>query len=293
MTRFAFSTLACPEWDFATIAARAKEFGYDGVEIRGYLDESTPAGGIAANLFLSDPARVREIFQSAGVAIACLTSGVSMGNGSAENESAARRIRNYVDAAAALGCGVVRVRDRLLPRGRGLLAGAAELGQWLSPLGDYAGARGVKLAVGNSLTFRTAHEMWQAMEAIAHRSVGVAWDAASAFAVGESPSVSVPGVGGHFAYITARGAKLTREKWRAAPTVLAPAPLGQGDVPLRLLLTRLMGIGYTGWISAEWDRATHRDLSAPEIALPAALARLREWTRPPAPAKAAKPVHAR
>ena len=33
--RVAFSTVACPKWDFETIAARAKEYGYEGVEIRG------------------------------------------------------------------------------------------------------------------------------------------------------------------------------------------------------------------------------------------------------------------
>ena len=32
--KFAFSTVSCPKWDFDTIAARAKEYGYDGVEVR-------------------------------------------------------------------------------------------------------------------------------------------------------------------------------------------------------------------------------------------------------------------
>ena len=38
--KFAFSTIGCPNWDFETIVARAKEYGYDGVEIRGFLNES-------------------------------------------------------------------------------------------------------------------------------------------------------------------------------------------------------------------------------------------------------------
>src|SRR5438132_12879868 len=67
--KLAFSTVACPDWDFETIAARAKEYGYDGVEIRGFLNESILT---AANVFLTEPAKVRRIFENAGVEIACL-----------------------------------------------------------------------------------------------------------------------------------------------------------------------------------------------------------------------------
>ena len=48
-------TIACPKWDFETIASRAKEYGYDGVEVRGFLNESILT---ASNIFLSDPAKL-------------------------------------------------------------------------------------------------------------------------------------------------------------------------------------------------------------------------------------------
>src|SRR3954466_479273 len=61
--KFAFSTVSCPGWDFETVAARAKEYGYDGVEIRGFLNESILT---AANPFLSDAAKVGDIFDAGG-----------------------------------------------------------------------------------------------------------------------------------------------------------------------------------------------------------------------------------
>ena len=67
---FAFSTLACPTWDFETIVARAKEYGYEGVEIRGFLNESILT---ASNVFLSDPNKIRSLFKYAGVEIAYLS----------------------------------------------------------------------------------------------------------------------------------------------------------------------------------------------------------------------------
>jgi sugar phosphate isomerase/epimerase len=38
--KFGFSTVSCPAWDFETIVARAAEYGYDGVEIRAFSNES-------------------------------------------------------------------------------------------------------------------------------------------------------------------------------------------------------------------------------------------------------------
>src|SRR5687767_737863 len=73
--RFAFSTVGCPKWDFATICARAKEYGYEGVEVRGFLNESMLT---AANVFHTDPGKVRSMFAFHGVAIACLASSVAM-----------------------------------------------------------------------------------------------------------------------------------------------------------------------------------------------------------------------
>src|SRR4051794_15992263 len=73
--KFAFSTVSCPEWNFEQIASRAKEFGYDGVEIRGFLNEPLLA---ASNVFLTDPKKVRALFKYHGVEIACLSSSIAM-----------------------------------------------------------------------------------------------------------------------------------------------------------------------------------------------------------------------
>ena len=36
--KLSFMTLGCPNWDLDTICRRGKEYGYDGVDFRGYLD---------------------------------------------------------------------------------------------------------------------------------------------------------------------------------------------------------------------------------------------------------------
>ena len=37
--KISFMTLGCPAWDLDTICARGQEYGFEGVDFRGYLDE--------------------------------------------------------------------------------------------------------------------------------------------------------------------------------------------------------------------------------------------------------------
>jgi sugar phosphate isomerase/epimerase len=282
---FALPTAAAPAWDYSTLAARAKEFGYDGVDLRGYLDEPSPT---AHNVFLTDPARARAAFDATGVRVACLSTGVSMGRAPREHEAGANRVRRAVDVAAAIGAKIVRIRDRLVGRGTGQLAAAAEFGRWLAPLAAYAAGHGVTLAVENALAFRTAREMWTALEGVHHRSAGAAWNPASAAAVGESPAVSVPTLNGRIVYALATDATLTGTARAAHPATLSRADVGEGAVGVREFLVRLMGIGYTGWVCPEPVGAV---AGTPDEYLAAAIATLRAWTKPAAPSKAGKPAH--
>src|SRR3954471_9022461 len=75
LMKIAFSTVACPKWDFETIASRAKEYGYDGVEIRGFLNESILT---ASNVFLTDPKKLRALFNYHQLDIACLSSSIAV-----------------------------------------------------------------------------------------------------------------------------------------------------------------------------------------------------------------------
>jgi len=273
----AFSTIACPAWDFATIATSAKEFGFDGVELRGYLDEPART---ASNVFLTDPQRVRGIFEEAGTPIACLTSSISMGKSRRDNEAAARALRTYIETAATLNCPIVRLADHPLRRGQAHLGAAVAMGKWLAPLAEFAAAHPVSLAVGNQFSFRNSREMWTLLETVNHPAVGAAWDVLSAAGMGESPAVSVPTLSGRIAFAIVSDARLYTPPSRPDCGPIEPVMLGEGDVPVKNFLTRLMGVGYKGWVSFEWDKVTWPLLTEPSLVLPRALEKLREWSKP-------------
>lgn len=276
--RFAFSTVSCPKWDFETIAARAKEYGYDGVEIRGFLNETILT---AANVFLSDPAKVRATFQAAGVQIACLSSSIAMTADKRKSVTLAADLTRYIDMAAQIGCPIVKIFDMQLSPGQNRGSAAVSLADWLAPLGDHAAARDVTIVIENALSFRTAKEMWLMLESINHPNVAAAWDLFNAAQIGESPFVSVPTLNSRIQYTQVKDAKLS-------PMGAAYCKLGEGDVPVEQFLTRLRGIGYKGYVTLEWEKAWLPNIAEPEEILPHAVTKLKEWTKPFEPEKPVK-----
>src|SRR5437870_6285783 len=98
--KLGFSSMACPAWDLATILAKAKEFGYDGVELRGLAGQLHLP--LAAEL-TADPAVTKQRFAEAGVQLVCLSSSAAFHSREphevADNKA---QVREYIDVAEKL-----------------------------------------------------------------------------------------------------------------------------------------------------------------------------------------------
>src|SRR5947208_17106554 len=106
--KFAFSTLSAPTWDFETLVLRAKDYRYDGVEIRGFLNESVLT---AANIFLTDLAKVRRIFGDGGIEICCLASSIAFANDRKRDAVLANDLKLFIDTAATVRCPAGNISD--------------------------------------------------------------------------------------------------------------------------------------------------------------------------------------
>ena len=273
--KFAFSTVSCPKWDFETIVARAREYGYDGVEVRGFLNESVLT---SANVFLSDPRKVQRTFDAGGVKIACLASSIAMRQpgpawkfwGRGPNDRSAAELRTFIDTAQQLGCPLVKIFDSQVRPGQTRDGAGVQLGDWLLPLADYAAQRDVVIVIENALSFRTAKEMWAILDRLQHPSVACCWDVFNAAMIGESPYFSVPVLNSKIAYTQVKDATF-------GPLGASYCKLGEGDVPVQKFITRLMGVGYNGYVTVEWEKAWLPGLAEPEEILPHAIVKLREW----------------
>lgn len=280
--KFAFSTVSCPKWDFQTILARAQEYGYHGVEIRGFLNESLLT---ASNVFLTDPAKIRREFESAGIAIACLSSSIAYTGNKKKDSQIATELKAYVDTAASIGSPLVKIFDTQVKPGQSRQSAAVAIGDWLTPLGDYAADRDVTIVIENALSFRNAKEMWTILDRLRHPAIACCWDVFNAALVGESPFVSVPTLNSRIAFAQIKDAKFGQ-------LGASYCKLGAGDVAGEKFITRLRGVGFDGFVSVEWEKAWLPNLAEPEEILPDAIKTLKAWEQigiepPPAPKKEA------
>jgi sugar phosphate isomerase/epimerase len=269
--KLAFSTVACPKWDFDTIAAKAKEYGYHGVEIRGFLNESILT---ASNVFLTDPAKLKSLFNYHGIEIACLASSIAMTGNKRRDKRLAEDCKRFIDTAAQLDCKLVKIFDTEVHPGQSRASAGIAFGNWLLPLGDYAAQRDISIVVENTLSFRSAKELWLILDRISHPSVGVCWDLFNAVQIGEPPSVSVPVLNSKIQYVQVQDATI-------GALGATYCKLGEGEVPVEKFIRRLLGIGYDGWITFEWEKAWLPNIAEPEEVLPDAAKKLENWINPP------------
>lgn len=263
--KFALSSIGFPSSDVAALAARAKEWGYEGLE----LAEPSPA---SSSVKLDLP-------------IVCLSSPVVFTSGGKEQHALADELRRHIDAAHQLNCPMVRIPDMIVRGRENRSAAASSFGQWLAPLGDYAALRRVTLVVQNAQSFRSARELWAVMEQANHPSIACCWDLLSAARIGEGPSISVPVLNSRIQYCLINDAKLT-------PEGVLPCKLGEGNVPVVDFLKRLRGIGYRGWTTFQPDPAWLMLTENPDAVLADAIKVLKQWTAAPAaPAPKAAPAH--
>lgn len=248
--KLAFSTLACPRWSVEEVAAAAKPYGYEGVEIRlidgRVVESSLPRG---------DRDRVRKAFKDADLPIAALDTSVK----AAVDPSIAELVA-MMELASEWGAPVVRV-----------FGGGRSTGQARRFLGE-AAAEATRLGVTIALE---THDEFSSAEVVAEvlrdmpAAVGALWDVAHTFGAGEDAETVLRLLEGRIAHVHVKDAR------RDGSLTL----IGEGEVQLRDSLDALASAGYDGWISVEWEKHWHPELAEPEVALPQFAAVLRSWTR--------------
>jgi len=212
--KFAFSTLAAPTWDVQTLAARGKEYGFDGVDL-ATLPADLPAA--------------RAALQAANIEIACIASNLDMCSGRRARAAADDELRALIDAAAALACRRVRIPGAHVRAGQSAGSVAVEMGRWLMPVADFASDRGVTILVQNARSFRKSRDLWTLLESINHPNIAACWDLPAGVSAGESPFVSVPTLNSRIQYTL----------------------VGAADDTLEHFITRLRGIGYAGYFTVQ------------------------------------------
>ena len=117
------------------------------------------------------------------------------------------------------------------------------------------------LLIENGPTLRPAADVWSLLERLANPAVGCCWSLHSSQKAGESPSVAIPTLNSRIQHVRFPAVAVT-------PTL--------ADVPVRLAVQRLRGIGYEQYVSVP---ATSR-LSVGTTTLAVVHEKLLNWASP-------------
>jgi sugar phosphate isomerase/epimerase len=275
--KLAFSTVACPEWTLEQVASFGASGEYDGVELRSFGHGSTR---LACDPSMTASAKVRSMFEDAGVATACIATGCRfdepifppvIGRALSDTDRSVREAKSALHMAAALDVPFVRVFAFEQRRAGG--AGAERLiVERLSMLADAARNTGVKIVLENGGSFPGASDIARLITEVDHPLLGAAYSIAAASACAEDPI---------------RGANLLADRlWMVKLKDAAsgtPCPIGDGSFGCRALVEHLAAHRFAGWVVVEWDRLWMPDLAEPGAVLADAASRIRLWSAGAAP----------
>jgi sugar phosphate isomerase/epimerase len=264
--RIAFSTLAFPAATLAKAMSLGRSAGYSGVELRlidgELIDGSMPAAARA---------RVKRTAARARLPIVAVDSSIRL-----TDDEPGPELRRFLELASDWESPLVRVFGGALAgddpaRGAGLEAAARVL-QASVPLAERLG---VAVGVETHDAFSASAVVAELLGMVETGSVGAVWDSHHPHRAGESAAEVYQNIGRRVLLAQVKDAR--RDEARADGWQLVP--LGEGEVPVREMLTLLAAGGYQGWISVEWEKRWHPEIEEPEVALPQHRRVLAEWLR--------------
>ena len=252
-----FSTLGCPSWDWIKILDFARQNGFASVELRGLTGSmDLPSRPEFADGRIEQS---KKEIAARGLRISCVSSSANMHDTGTEHEKQLADARRFIDLASRLGAPYVRVFGNKLVGGQATavehIAGA------LRELGEYAEPKNVTVILESHGDFTTSPVLEEILEKAASANVALLWDAHNTFVEGkEDPEVTVRRLGKYIRHTHLKDARLGGGQDNYVLT-------GRGDVPVKRQVELLVGIGYTGYYSFEWEKVWHPEIEEPEIAI--------------------------
>lgn len=264
--KIAFTTLGCPGWDLATICARAKEYGFDGVDFRGYLDtlDITMSPEFTRNV-----EETTSQLTGAGLEVSGISSSITVCVPE-RREQNLEEARRTIPVAKNIGAQYVRVFGGGDPNqySRNELAKiGAEMIERILMLD---GARDLKWCFETHDQWIQSKDCKLLLDAIPDPAFGALWDMGHTPRVGmEMPAETIKALGSRVLYTHIKDAEYNPRHPQAMGDGWRYMLPGTGMLPLKEAVFSLVENGYQGWMVYEHEKRWHPELWEPEIAFPA------------------------
>lgn len=256
--KLAFSTLGCPDFSWTDIYSLAKDFGFDGIEIRGLGNEIF---AVQAQPFTAAqiPQTVNKLSELR-LEIPCLSSGCCLKFAEKAEENH-QEIVQYIQLAAALGTPYIRLLGDLEPRPDGEVDDAVVLAA-LRRLIPIAEEKGVTLLVETNGVYADTARLCRLLNEAASDAVAALWDLHHPYRYGgETPGKTVQNLGAYIKYVHIKDSVIENGAIRYRM-------MGEGDLPIDDMMLALSSIKYSGYISLEWVKRWAADLDDAGVVFP-------------------------
>jgi sugar phosphate isomerase/epimerase len=258
--------LAFPEATLAEATALARSWGYAAIELRlvdGRLIDSSMSA--------ADRVRVKQTIAAAHLPIVSVDSSIIL-----TAEGAGPELLRFLELGNDWESPLIRVYGGPLAEEPGTrrtqMEVAAMVLQEAIPLAERLG---VAIAIETHDSFSASSVVAELLARVQSKWVGALWDTHHPHRMGERPAEVYENIGPRVLHVQVKDARPSaahKGGWQLVP-------LGEGEVPIREIISLLAAGGYGGYISVEWEKYWHPEIEEPEIALPQHLKVLQEWVK--------------
>jgi sugar phosphate isomerase/epimerase len=264
--KISFMTLGCPNWDLNTICARGREYGFDGVDFRGYLETLDIT---LLPEFTTQAASTLRQFNEASLEVSAISSSIQVCVPENLNNSL-EEARRTIAVAHDLGCSNVRIYgggDTTQHSRQDL----AQLGcDCIEQIFQMDGAKDLHWLFETHDTRIKASDCRLLLESIPDPAFGVLWDMGHTYRIGgEQPRDTLAALNGRVGYTHIKDAVYDPQHALAMADGWHYVLPGEGQLPLAESINLLKRSGYDGWLQCEHEKRWHPELVEPEIIFPA------------------------
>ena len=253
--KISFSTLGCPEWSWEDIVATAKDFGYEGIEVRGiekelYMPKAKPFQP-------NEIEKTKKHLADLGLTIPCLTSACYL-HIPEKRELYINEAKEYIELCVTLNTPYIRVLGDTDPQPGDNIEVNAVI-EALQEIGSYAEQKGIEVLLESNGIFADSNLLKEVMQAVGRKSVGVLWDVHHPYRYMNEPiAKTYEALKPYIKHIHIKDSVVQDGK-------ITYRMIGQGDIPINDCLALLKRDAFEGFVSLEWVKRWYGDLEEPGI----------------------------
>lgn len=255
--KISFSTLACPNYEWADVMVMAKDLGFDSIEIRGLGRELFTKRSLT---FTDSLTHTKALLSGLALSISCVSSGCCLKYADQKDENISE-IKEYIDVASALGAPYVRVLgdSEVMPGGK---VSDDTVREALMALMPYAAQNNVTLLVETNGVYCDTKRLCELLDSIPSDNVAALWDMHHPYRfAGEKPDKTMDNLGAYIKYVHIKDSVMVDGN-------VQYKMMGDGDLPIDDMMLALSSINYEGTVALEWVKKWAPDLQDAGVVFP-------------------------